>query len=124
MWMEIIKHLHMSLAMLALLLFVWRGIAMWRGSAVQSILWRRVLPDSVDTLLLISGISMLVLLGLNPLHNDWLLAKLTAVIIYIGLGFAALHPGMGLTIRRGAFVAALLFFGYIVAVAHNKTILF
>ncbi|MDX8408076.1 MAG: SirB2 family protein [Mariprofundaceae bacterium] len=122
--MEIIKSLHVSLAMLALLLFVWRGLAMWRGCPVQGILWRRILPDSVDTLLLISGIGMLVLLGLNPLQNDWLLAKLTAVLIYIGLGFAALRPGMGLPVRRGAFVAALVSFGYIVAVAHNKTILF
>jgi len=119
---DIVHPLHVSLAGLALVLFVWRGVQMWRNTPVQNVLWRRVVPDSVDTLLLLSGLSMLVMLELNPLHHEWLLAKLMAVIAYIALGFAALHPGRRQRFRRIAFVAALIAFGYLVAVARSKSI--
>ncbi len=119
-----IHGLHVGLATFALVLFVWRGMRMWRRHAVKSLLWRRIVPDSIDTMLLLSGVAMLLMLGWNPLHQPWLLAKLTAVLAYIGLGFVALHPGLVHVPRRAAFVAALLAFAYIVAVAHSKTVWF
>ena len=122
--MDIVLPLHVSLAGLAFFLFVWRGVQMWRNTPVQNVIWRRVIPDSIDTFLLLTGIAMLVMLELNPLHQHWLLAKLTAVLAFIGLGFAALHPGSRQKFRRVAFVAALISFGYIVAVARSKAIWF
>ncbi len=124
MLLDIILPLHVSLATLALILFIWRGLAMWLEMPVRQVLWRRIVPDSVDTLLLVSGMTMLVMAGLNPLQYEWLLAKLIAVLIYIGLGIVALHPGAWRKQRHGAFVAAVMVFAYIVAVAHRKTVWF
>jgi len=103
----------------ALGLFVWRGVWMWRGQPSPGIVWRRILPDSIDTLLLLSGVCMAVILDVNPLEHEWLLVKLLAVMAYIGLGMMALHPG-GRHWKKTSFVAALMIFGYITTVAHSK----
>lgn len=110
---------HIGLAALAGLLFLWRGIRSFQGRPVRNLLWRRIVPDSVDSLLLLSGLAMAVLLSVNPLHQHWLLVKLLAVLLYIGLGWMALHDYGNLRLQRAAFVAALLDFGYIVALAHG-----
>ena len=119
---DFIRPVHEILAGLALLIFVWRGLRMWRNQPVRKIVWRRVIPDSIDTLLLLSGITMLVMLGWNPLDHAWLLAKLMAVLGYITLGFIALHSGHSRPTQRFSFVAALIIFGYVVALAHTKAI--
>jgi len=122
MFSDFIRPVHEGLASLALLVFVWRGVRMWRKQPVQAVVWRRIVPDSIDTLLLATGILMLFMLDWNPLDHAWLLVKLMAVLVYIGLGFIALHDGQSLQSQRFSFVAALIVFGYIVALAHEKTV--
>ncbi len=80
----------------------------------------RVLPHIVDTLLLLSAISMLVLLRLSPLVAPWLMAKIVALPVYIGLGMLALRPGRSRWVRVTAWLLALLCAGYIVSVAYSK----
>ena len=77
----------------------------------------RVLPHVVDTIFLLSGIAMLVMLSLNPLTQSWLLAKFAGLLAYIVLGMIALRRGPTLASRRLAFFAALIVFAYIVGVA-------
>jgi len=109
----------MSCAATSLLLFVWRGISMWRGKPVQQHMWRRTVPDAVDTLLLFTGITMAVLLEIAPWEYGWLAAKLIALLVYIGLGTVAFRFGRTMLIKRSAFVAALVVFAYIVSVARS-----
>jgi uncharacterized membrane protein SirB2 len=81
----------------------------------------RVLPHVVDTLLLVSAIALAWQSSQYPFVQGWLTAKLLALIAYIGLGVMALKRGRTPAIRAKFFVAALLVFGYIVAVAVTKT---
>lgn len=81
----------------------------------------RVVPHIVDTVFLLSGIAMLVMLSLNPLTQGWLLAKFGGLIAYIVLGVIALRRGHTRQIRIFAFIAALLAFAYIVGAALSRS---
>jgi uncharacterized membrane protein SirB2 len=58
--------------------------------------------------------------GQSPGNHPWLMAKLCALVAYIVLGTIALKRGKTLAVRASAFVAALLVFAYIVAVAVTR----
>ena len=81
----------------------------------------KVLPHVIDTLLLGSAITLLLMLHLSPIAQTWLLAKILALLLYIGLGMVALRFGQTRKIRLGAWLLALLVAGYIVSVAYIKT---
>jgi len=117
----VVHAVHMTVVSLALALFVWRGWLMWRGQPATQLLWRRIVPDSIDTLLLITGATMMVQLTQYPLQQVWITAKLVAVVIYIALGFVALH-GNGTILSRAAWLLALLVFGYVCMVAHSHMV--
>jgi len=86
-------------------------------------MWRRKLPDVIDSLLLISGASLAYMLGFAPWHDSWLLVKLVAILVYIGLGFMALRELGSLWMKRICFVLSLFIALYVIAVAHHKLIL-
>ena len=83
--------------------------------------WVRIAPHINDTLLLASGIWLAALMQQYPLVHGWLTAKFFALIAYIMLGTVALKRGKTKAQRITAWVAALLVFGYMsaVAVAHD-----
>lgn len=81
----------------------------------------KVLPHIIDTLLLGSAITLLVVLHLSPLAQPWLYAKIIALLLYIGLGMVALRFGRSKNIRIGAWLLALLTVGYMVSVAYSKS---
>lgn len=115
--------LHISLVSLSLSLFVWRGIYMWRETPIQSHIWKRSVPDMLDSLLLISGISLAYVLGFAPWHDSWLLVKLIGLIVYILLGVMALRESEMLWLKRTYFMSALLVATYMIAVAHSQLVL-
>jgi|TARA_B100000315_G_scaffold260920_1_gene327375 uncharacterized membrane protein SirB2 len=77
----------------------------------------KVLPHVIDTILLLSALTLTVLIGQYPFINGWLTAKFFALIGYIILGTIALKRGRTRRIRALAFGCAMLLFGYIVSVA-------
>jgi uncharacterized membrane protein SirB2 len=83
----------------------------------------RTAPHVVDTVFLLSGIAMLVMLSLNPFSQGWLVAKFAGLIAYILLGTVAIRRGSTLQIRMIAFVGALSVFAYIFGVALSKSAL-
>jgi uncharacterized membrane protein SirB2 len=118
-----VRHFHMACATASLALFVTRGVWMLRGSPMLQRRWVRVVPHLVDTLLLASALMLAVMIRQYPLVDAWLTAKVIALLAYIGLGIVALKRGRMLRVRAAAFVAALLVFGYIVAVARSHQVL-
>jgi uncharacterized membrane protein SirB2 len=78
--------------------------------------WVKVVPHVNDTILLAAALYMAALIGMQP----WIAAKLVGLVVYIVLGSIALKRGRTKAIRASAFVAALLVFGYVVAVALTK----
>jgi uncharacterized membrane protein SirB2 len=96
---------------------------MLRDSPRRRARWVRVAPHIVDTLLLVSAVALTLRLQQYPFVHDWLTAKVLALIAYIVLGAIGLKYGRTRKIRIAAWVAALLTFGYIVAVALTRQVL-
>ena len=113
-----LKHLHALTVVISLALFLLRG--WWRFTTPERLKahWIRIAPHANDTLLLAAAIAMLVVGGLNPLENPWLIGKIVLLLAYIGLGSVALKRG-----SKPAFVAALACFGWIVYMAVTKQVL-
>jgi uncharacterized membrane protein SirB2 len=113
----VLKNLHLATIALTLTLFVLRGAWMMADSSRLQARWVRIVPHVNDTLLLTSGISLAILMQQYPLVHGWLTAKFFALIAYIVLGTLALKRGKTKARRIAAWVAALLVFGYMAAVA-------
>ena len=114
---SLIKNLHLATIVLTLALFVLRGAWMMADSPRLQARWVRIVPHVNDALLLTSGIALAVLIQQYPLVHGWLTAKFFALIAYILLGTIALKRGKTKAQRVTAWIAALLVFGYMVAVA-------
>ena len=112
--------LHVVCVVISASLFVGRGAAENAGADWRK--WRvlRVAPHFVDTVLLASAVTMVWLLGLSPIAQPWLAAKLVGLVCYIGLGMVALRFGGTKELRRLAFAGALLALAYIVSVAVSR----
>lgn len=115
-----IKHLHITFALLSGLFFLLRGVWMLLESSLLQRRWVRVLPHVVDTLLLASALVLVFWSGQYPFAQPWLTAKVLALIAYIVLGTLALKRGKTKLMRVNAFVAALSFFVYMLAVARTR----
>ena len=116
------KHLHLTCVGLSAALFFVRGLLMlWRPDALRAS-WARITPHVVDTVLLVAAIGMLVTGRINPLDDPWLLAKIGALLVYIGLGTVALKRGRTRGVRLGAWLGALAVLLYIVSVALTKLV--
>ena len=102
-------------------LFFLRGIWMLSESPSLQQRWVRVAPHAVDTLLLVSAISLAWQLGISPLSTPWLAAKIMALLLYIVTGAIALKYGKTKRVRLGSWLMAQLVFIYMVSVAvtHN-----
>ena len=116
----VLKTLHMTFAALTFVSFTLRGAGMLREAGWRRSRWVRVLPHVVDTLLFATGIALMIAIRQYPGAVPWITAKLTAVLVYIGLGMVALRFGRTRPVRIGAWVAALLVFAYIYAVAITR----
>lgn len=110
--------IHFTLALLSVAGFVLR--AGWAFNMPEMLERKlvRIAPHVIDTLLLISG----VVLALNVpggFGNTWLIAKIGALVAYIGFGVMTLR-GSG-TLRLVGLAGALLSVGYIFVVAFNRS---
>lgn len=119
--LALVKHWHIAFALMSLSGFFLRGVLMLRRSPwLQHTLVRR-LPHVIDSLLFLLGLTLLWLGPWTLAQAPWLQAKLTALLVYIGLGFVALHQGpFPRRIQVLAWCAALGVFLYMLAVAFSK----
>ncbi len=113
----LLKQFHLTTITVTLVLFVLRGLWMMTASSRLQARWVRIVPHVNDALLLSSGIGLAVMIQQYPLMHGWLTAKFFALILYIVLGTYALKRGKTRGQRSAAWFAALLVFGYMVAVA-------
>jgi uncharacterized membrane protein SirB2 len=118
--MEWLKIIHMTCAFLAISGFVLRTYWMMTDSSfMQHVLTKR-LPHVNDSLLLIAAIILAYDYGLNPFEHSWLLAKIIALLFYIGFGLVAFRFGKNKTQKVVASFLAMLCFAYIVQTAITK----
>jgi uncharacterized membrane protein SirB2 len=116
---QLLKALHILFAASCYTLFFLRGIWSLNNPAITQQRWLKIVPHAVDTLLLISAIALAFIIGQFPFIDAWLTAKVIVLLLYIGLGFIALHKDTSKTIRLFAWLAAQAAFAYIVLVAIN-----
>lgn len=114
-----LKHLHLTFVTLSLIFFVLRGIWLFLNSSLLAKKWAKILPHVISTLLLLSGVVLAVHLGLSPGSQPWLLAKIIALIVYIGLGVATFKVSNS-NLSKTLWVSALVVFAYMVSVAITK----
>ena len=117
---QAIKHLHTGVVALSVGGFAVRGLAALQGAAWVRSRPAKVLPHVVDTVLLLSALTLVWLAGLNPLTTPWLAAKIIGLLLYIGLGVVAMRPGTSKPLRAAAWVGALLVIGWMASVAVSK----
>ena len=116
----VVKLIHQAAVALSFLGFLARGLGMLTDSDWVRDRAARTLPHIVDTILLLSGVTLAWQLRLSPTAAPWLAAKLVGLVAYIGLGMIALRRGRTKRQRTVAWIAALATFGYIVSVALTR----
>lgn len=113
--------IHVATVLLSLIGFVLRGVLRFRGSDLINRKWLKITPHVVDTVLIVSAITLLLQSSLNPLNTPWLLAKIVALVIYIGLGLIAFRFARSRGIALLSWCVAIMVFCYILAVAVTKS---
>ena len=115
-----VKLMHQVAVALSLTGFFVRGAASLAGAGWVQGRAAKTLPHLVDTVLLLSALTLAWMLRLTPGNAPWLLAKIVGLVVYVGLGVVALRPGRSRTLRAAAWVGALATAAWIVSVALTK----
>jgi uncharacterized membrane protein SirB2 len=118
--MDVLKIIHVSSALLSVSFFIVRGVWMLTDSSLFDHKLRKILPHIIDTVLLVSAIAILVQWKMNPFDHAWLMAKIIALMFYIGFGMIAFRFGNTKKQRLFAWIAALVCVAYIVQTALTK----
>ncbi len=115
----IVKQFHLMLVALSIGLFQFRY---WRLQVQQksSVTWLKVAPHVIDSLLLLSGITLAIMAGFTPGNSPWLMAKLMALLVYIRCGLLAMKK-TGPAQWMGYWIATIAVI-YMVYLAINKDI--
>ncbi len=119
--MYLIKVIHISFALLAISGFVVRTILMIADSDYANARWIKIAPHVIDTVLLVSAISLAIHYGFTLFNSPWLLAKVIALLIYIAFGFIGLDLRATKSLRMAACLLAVVTFIYIASVAITKS---
>src|SRR3990170_1925890 len=117
--LDAIKYVHMLCAASTSALFILRGLWMFSGSPQLRRRWTRIVPPTIDTVLLLTGIYMAMQIRQYPFIDAWLTAKLLAVLAYIIFGITAFR-GRSKRLRVTFWCLALVTLAYIVLVARTK----
>ena len=112
-----LKTIHIFTVVLSIVLFLVRLTWSYQSPARLQLMWVRVLPHVIDTLLLGSAIGLTMAIHQYPFVNSWLTAKLVALVSYIVFGSYALKRARTRGGQIGATVCALVSVIYIVVVA-------
>jgi uncharacterized membrane protein SirB2 len=115
-----IKFIHVSCAILSILGFTIRGLLVFSKQAQFDRFIFKVLPHVIDTVLLASAITLVILSGQYPYSSPWITAKIIALLIYIGLGVCFMRFARTKLQQSYFFTLALISAAYIVLVAITK----
>ncbi|MBT5229798.1 MAG: SirB2 family protein [Methylococcales bacterium] len=116
-----LKHFHLATVAITIGLFSFRAILHFLNHPLRQKTLLKILPHVNDTLLLISGISLIVSTELYPTEHTWVLAKLIAVLVYIGLGVIFFKRCQSLPSKLVGIAASFACLAYIALVAITKS---
>jgi uncharacterized membrane protein SirB2 len=113
-----LKHSHVGIAYLSIILFIFRFALFKFMPTFKSNKLLKILPHIIDTFLLIFAIWLCTIISQYPLTDHWLTAKVLGLVGYIAFGTIAIKQG-----KNWAFVAALVSFAYIFGAAKTHSAL-
>lgn len=104
--LALIKQVHVLTAMVTLVLFTLRFVWRWQSSKMLNRRWVKVVPHINDTLLLLSGVVLMVMTASYPFteQGGWMTEKLLATVVYIILGVYVLGKR-----QRARLVSCIVF---------------
>ncbi|MDO9270370.1 MAG: SirB2 family protein [Methylobacter sp.] len=117
-----IKFFHMIFILLSISSFIGRVYLAEKRPGMLEQKWIKIGPHIVNTLLLITGFTLVFQGQWLSGEYGWIIAKIIALLGYIGLGMVAIKS-QG-TLRWQAFAGALACFAYIGIVAVSKNAFF
>ena len=115
--------LHALFALLSGVSFFARGIGRMRSQSWVQHRWARITPHIIDAVLLLSAITIVVTLNVNPLEAHWVLAKIIALVFYVIFGVIAFRIAKTKRQQMIYWLLAMFVFVYIVAVAATRNAL-
>ena len=81
-----LKHTHMAIALVSIILFYVRSFSRMGSGSLAKNKVVFIGSHSIDTLLIISAITLMAMAKINPLEQLWLLEKIVLVVVYIAVG--------------------------------------
>lgn len=119
-----LKHLHMTLAVLSISLFTLRFAWTLANSAKLQAKWVKIAPHVIDTFLLTLGVVMAIQYSINPIEQLWLGEKLLAVLAYIFTGYYTLKLARNKPMQIIGYLGAMGWVMLIVRLAMTRESLF
>lgn len=115
-----IKHLHIFLVLVSVTFFTFRGMAALLEFKWLKSTWAKVLPHLIDTVLLISGITLAYKSGQYPFVQAWLTVKVLLLAAYIIFGIKTMKATSKFS-QMLFYIAALSCVALLISVAisHN-----
>lgn len=111
--------IHIASAVISIAGFIYRWQLALRRSPLLNHPILKIAPHIIDTVLLVSGIWMCVLLGSYPFVQNWLTAKVVLLVVYIVLGTFAIKRAKTARQRALFGIAAIIVFALIMLIAYN-----
>ena len=121
---EGLKHLHLTAVALSLLFLTLQVIAHIFDTKMKDAKWLKVLPHIIQTVLIVTAISLCVIIAQYPFVHDWVTSKLIGLVAYILLAVLAVKWARTNAMRVFAFLGAVAWLGLTAKVAFSKMPLF
>ncbi len=118
------KHLHMTLAAISILLFTYRFALTLMQSSQLDKKWLKISPHIIDTFLLLLGVGLAVKLAINPLEYLWLAEKIIAIVLYIFTGYYTLKLARNRMMQVIGYLGAMGWVMLVVRIAMTKQTVF
>lgn len=118
-----IKHLHMLLAVVSILFFLVRSAWLFTNNALLTKKPIKILPHIIDTFLLASGVTLMVITSQHPDGLNWLSVKLLLIVAYIAFGIFTFRANKKSS-RAIFFVLAITAVSFVLLLARTKILPF
>jgi len=117
---EGIKHLHLTVMLLSVLLFIFRFVLTLKSSPKLQQKWLKISPHIIDTLWLLSAVALCVMSKQYPFVDAWVTEKLLAFVMYLLMVTIALKLAKTMLMRFIGLLGALSWLAYAAMVAVSK----
>lgn len=114
------KHLHLTVLVLSILLFVARFVMLQMNAAAANNKIMRIGPHVAYTLLLLTALWLCVILNMYPFTTDWVTFKLLGLVAFVIMGLVATKWGKTRPMQWVGFIGALAWLAVTAKVAITK----